>query len=50
MTGANPPELLAADLVAIDVHTHTTEIRDSVKPDIMLHNAARLFGLEKDER
>jgi predicted TIM-barrel fold metal-dependent hydrolase len=26
-----------------------TEIRDSVKPDIMLHNAARLFGLEKDE-
>jgi uncharacterized protein len=23
-----------------------TEIRDSVKPDIMLHNAARLFGLE----
>jgi predicted TIM-barrel fold metal-dependent hydrolase len=23
-----------------------TGIRDSVKPDIMLHNAARLFGID----
>jgi predicted TIM-barrel fold metal-dependent hydrolase len=36
------PERWIADL-------EKTEIRDSVKPDIMLHNAARLFGLEKDE-
>jgi predicted TIM-barrel fold metal-dependent hydrolase len=36
------PERWMADL-------EKTEIRDSVKPDIMLHNAARLFGLEKDE-
>lgn len=33
------PERWMADL-------EKTEIRDSVKPDIMLHNAARLFGLE----
>ena len=31
------PERWLADL-------EKTEIRDSVKPDIMLHNAARLFG------
>ncbi|WP_028926685.1 amidohydrolase family protein [Pseudonocardia acaciae] len=33
------PERWMADL-------ERTEIRDSVKPDLMLHNAARLFGLE----
>jgi predicted TIM-barrel fold metal-dependent hydrolase len=33
------PERWIADL-------EKTEIRDSVKPDLMLHNAARLFGLE----
>jgi predicted TIM-barrel fold metal-dependent hydrolase len=36
------PERWIADL-------EKTEIRDSVKPDLMLHNAARLFGVEKDE-
>jgi uncharacterized protein len=36
------PERWMADL-------EKTEIRDTVKPDIMLHNAARLFGLEADE-
>jgi predicted TIM-barrel fold metal-dependent hydrolase len=35
------PERWTADL-------EKTEIRDSVKPDIMLHNAARLFGLESE--
>jgi uncharacterized protein len=33
------PERWMADL-------EQTEIRDSVKPDIMLHNAARLFGID----
>ena len=32
------PERWLADL-------EKTEIRDTVKPDIMLHNAARLFGI-----
>jgi hypothetical protein len=36
------PERWMADL-------EKTEIRDAAKPDIMLHNAARLFGLETDE-
>jgi len=35
------PERWMADL-------EKTEIRDSVKPDLMLHNAARLFGLETE--
>jgi predicted TIM-barrel fold metal-dependent hydrolase len=35
------PERWMADL-------EKTEIRDSVKPDIMLHNAAQLFGLKED--
>jgi predicted TIM-barrel fold metal-dependent hydrolase len=33
------PERWTADL-------EKTEVRDSVKPGIMLHNAARLFGIE----
>jgi hypothetical protein len=36
------PERWIADL-------EKTEIRDSVKPDLMLHNAARLFGVEEDK-
>ena len=36
------PERWMADL-------EKTEVRDSVKPGIMLHNAARLFGIELPE-